>query len=219
MMMTSDGDSGSEPGGAGTVGAVRGLALRQRLIESGLALIERSGAQGLSLREVARESGVSHMAPYGFFRSKNELLSAIAAAGFALFAERHAEASGAAGDSPRAQIINSLLAYVQFALERPRLLRLMIGGQIPADERCDELRAAYGKSFKHYTLVMATAMARGELRAGDPAEAMFGAWSLVHGFTQLVLGREFEAKLGATHEDIGATARRMIDIFLRGLAP
>lgn len=217
-MISDDGTVPTEGAESGTP-ALRGAALRERLIESGLALIERSGAQGLSLREVARESGVSHMAPYGFFRSKNQLLSAIAAAGFNAFREQGVRALQEAGDSPRQQLVASMMSYVRFALDRPRLLRLMVGGQIPAAERCDDLRAAYGQSFRMLTNVVAQAVTRGEFRAVDPAETAFAAWALVHGFTQLVLSQEFEAKLGASHKDAEAIARRMIDLLLRGLGP
>lgn len=219
MSMTSDEGSVSAGDGASTAPLLRGQPLRERLIESGLALLERSGAHGLSLREVARESGVSHMAPYGFFRNKNQLLSAIAAAGFRHFDDQIRQDPRYGSESPRERIVGALLGYVKFALQRPQLLRLMFGGQIPASEHCDDLRKAYGQIFRLYTHVFAMAIECGEFRPVDPAEGAFALWSLVHGFAELVLSREFEAKLGDGDSDVEASAQRIIAMFLRGLEP
>ena len=38
--------------------------LRQKVLQASLALIEEGGLDRLSMREVARKSGVSHQAPY-----------------------------------------------------------------------------------------------------------------------------------------------------------
>ena len=38
--------------------------LRQKVLQASLALIEEGGLDRLSMREVARRSGVSHQAPY-----------------------------------------------------------------------------------------------------------------------------------------------------------
>jgi len=195
----------------------RGAELRAALVHSGLALIERSGHTGLSLREVARESGVSHMAPYGFFDSKSDLLSAIAAAGFKACRAVLTEAAAGAGASPRRQLLAFGLAYVDFALEHPQLLRLMIGGVIPADQQSEELRAAHGQAFRDSTVIISAGMACGEFRAGDPIILAFTGWSVVHGFTQLVLGRELQEKLGASQGSIQSAARRVIETVLRGL--
>jgi AcrR family transcriptional regulator len=196
---------------------LRGAELRERLIDSGLALIERSGHAGLSLREMARASGVSHMAPYGFFRSKNELLSAVAAAGFKAFRVHLGAAAASGGTSPRRQLQEFGLAYVEFALDHPQLLRLMFGGVIPADQQSEELRAAHGQAFRDSMGIIAAGVACGEFRHGDPAIAAFAGWSVVHGFTQLVLGRELQEKFGTSLESIQSAAQRVIETFLCGL--
>ena len=214
-MMDSTGD-GRAPLGPRQV-PLRGTDLRERLIRSGLALIERSGHSGLSLREVARECGVSHMAPYGFFRSKNELLSAVAAAGFHAFRKVLTEGAAQAAPSSRSQLTAYGLTYVEFALDHPQLLRLMFGGVIPADQQSEELRAAHGQAFKDCTGIIAAGMGNGEFRSGDPLIAAFAGWSVVHGFTQLVLGRELQEKLGDSQDSIQSAALRVFETFFAGL--
>ena len=48
--------------------------LRQALMDSADAILEREGPNALSLRAVAREAGVSPAAPYHHFKDKDELL-------------------------------------------------------------------------------------------------------------------------------------------------
>ena len=52
--------------------------LRNRLIETGIELINAAGIGGFSLRKVAARCGVSHAAPYSHFKDVQELLAAMA---------------------------------------------------------------------------------------------------------------------------------------------
>ena len=56
--------------------------LRQKVLQASLALIEEGGLDRLSMREVARKSGVSHQAPYYHFGDREAILAAIAGEGF-----------------------------------------------------------------------------------------------------------------------------------------
>src|SRR5215472_6922071 len=58
--------------------------LRQALLDAAVATLDEAGADGLSLREVARRAGVSHAAPAHHFTDKAGLLTAIATEGFGI---------------------------------------------------------------------------------------------------------------------------------------
>ncbi|MFM2423392.1 MAG: hypothetical protein RL291_1922, partial [Pseudomonadota bacterium] len=93
--------------------------LRRAALREALLLISEQGAARLSLREVARRCGVDHSALYGHFASKDALLDAIIAHGFAELAcmiEAHA-----ARDMPGAVYH----AYLDFALTEPALYDLI----------------------------------------------------------------------------------------------
>ena len=51
---------------------------RDRIIEAALALADRDGAPALTMRRLGRELGVEGMAIYGYFKSKEELVGAVA---------------------------------------------------------------------------------------------------------------------------------------------
>src|SRR5579864_5463927 len=112
--------------------------LRSALVRAAMDLLEESGETALSLRAVARRAGVSPAAPYRHYADREALVSAVAALGYRELAER----LGAAHPYPSTpeQLTSVAVAYVQFALERPALFRIMFGE--PCDRDNDERAAA-----------------------------------------------------------------------------
>src|SRR5438552_17146029 len=70
--------------------------LRRALLDAALALVEREGADALTLRAAARRAGVSQAPPYRHFRDKEALLGAVAEEGFRAVTEAVLEAAAAA---------------------------------------------------------------------------------------------------------------------------
>src|SRR5258708_36291675 len=60
-------------------------ALHEALLKAAEKVLERDGLQGLTLRAVAREAGVSHAAPTHHFGDLTGLVSELAAIGFQQF--------------------------------------------------------------------------------------------------------------------------------------
>ncbi|MFC6746387.1 TetR/AcrR family transcriptional regulator [Methylobacterium persicinum] len=78
--------------------------LRAALVLAALERLEAGGAAALSLRGIARDCGVSAMAPYRHFADKDALLDAVAGHGFQELARCLEEADATAGGrepSPR----------------------------------------------------------------------------------------------------------------------
>ena len=91
--------------------------LRRALVHAAAELLREGGQDALTLRAVARRSGVSHSAPYRHFSDRAALVSAVAAHAFAdLVACIHA-----APPSPEA----AATEIVRFALDAPERYRLM----------------------------------------------------------------------------------------------
>src|SRR5882757_10675424 len=159
--------------------------LRAALVRAAIDLLEESGETELSLRAVARRAGVSPAAPYRHYADREALVSAVAAVGYRELAERLA----AAHPSPSTpeQLAAVAIAYVQFALERPALFRIMFGE--PCDRDNDE-RVAATAAVSLYV--------RGIVERAFPqvdADALATAiWALVHGLAFLHL----DGKLNAT---------------------
>src|ERR1700731_4224349 len=74
-------------------------ALHEALLTAAEKVLERDGLQGLTLRAVAREAGVSHAAPTHHFGDLTGLVSELAAIGFRQF-NAAMSIAGEAGTSP-----------------------------------------------------------------------------------------------------------------------
>lgn len=149
--------------------------LRAAILAEAAVLVAQRGADGVSLRELAREAGVSHAAPAHHFTDRRGLFTALAAEGFGLLASALAEA--------RPAFIDAAKAYVRFALDHPGHYAVMFDrslhdsadpGLVAAEAAAAELDRGVG------TLHDAKA-------AADPEGAALAAWSLVHGFALLWL--------------------------------
>jgi AcrR family transcriptional regulator len=158
--------------------------LRAALVRAAIELLEESGETELSLRAVARRAGVSPAAPYRHYDDREALVSAIAAVGYRELAERLA----AAHPSPSTpeQLASVATAYVQFALERPALFRIMFGE--PCDRDNDERVAATAAVSQYVRMIVERTFPQAD------AEALATAvWALVHGLAFLHLDGKLDA--------------------------
>jgi len=163
--------------------------LRSALVAEALKLLEKQDFEQLSLREVARNVGVSATAVYRHFPSKESLLKALAQHGLAMLAERQkwaaAKASGAAAFAQTGR------AYVRFALANPNLFRLIFihtPGRLRPD--VDSPEGSPARLLRGYV-----AHALGPRASREQIfVAALQAWSLVHGLSMLILDEQVEPK-------------------------
>jgi AcrR family transcriptional regulator len=91
-------------------------ALRAALIEATEALLAERGAEGFSLREVARRAGVSPAAPSHHFGDAAGLLTAVASLGFEALAQALQAGQARGGSDPAPRCASQGVAYVAFAM-------------------------------------------------------------------------------------------------------
>ncbi len=140
--------------------------------------------QGLTLRAMARDAGVSHTAPQHHFGDMAGVLSELAAIGFArLRATMLANAHDASLER-RGNAIGR--GYVAFAQANPGLFLLMFRG-----ERLDMTRPALRKAADECFAVLEQTGAAWAFAEGGPplarAAAVTARWSLVHGLAFLLI--------------------------------
>lgn len=188
--------------------------LRSALIDAAARLVRREGAAQASLREIAREAGVSHAAPYHHFDDRESLLAEVAVVGFeGLGAALRKGARSNAASDPLTRLQGAGVAYVEFAVENPEIYRLMFGGLLSDRKRYPTLQAAANAAFG----VLLELLGRG----GEPHESTavnpvaLASWSTVHGLASLML----EGLLVEETEAMGTDelARQVTMILGRGL--
>jgi AcrR family transcriptional regulator len=159
-------------------------ALREALLEQAERTVRERGADALSLRELAREVGVSHGAPRRHFPDRQALLDAVAEAGFdRLGAELRAAADGA-GEEFEPRLRATAAAYVRFATRDPALLDLMFAGK--HRETSGALHEAAENAFAVMLELIAQGQAEGALEPGEPERVGLVLFSTIQGIASLV---------------------------------
>lgn len=161
--------------------------LREALLRAALARLDKAVQPKLSLRELARDTGVTVNAAYRHFADKDALLDAVAAEGFRRLATSERDIAG--GDATRRERGLALgRAYIAFARAQPALFRLMFtrSSQSTGDA---ELAVAARSAFQPLLEVTADTLSL----PVDDRRCMGGAlsaWALVHGLSLLLLDRQ-----------------------------
>jgi AcrR family transcriptional regulator len=153
--------------------------LRQALLEAARDLIGEFGPQGFTLVEAARRAGVSASAPYRHFRDREEVLSALCARGFELFAQRLQDAMAGAPDAATA-LRRMGPAYLGFAREQPGYYAAMFGFR-PADA-ASAAGPSQGGPFDVLARVVAAVLPPD---GADPRLVALQVWALSHGVAML----------------------------------
>lgn len=153
--------------------------LRAALIEEGLKRLQGGAAEALSLREIARNVGVSATAVYRHFPDKAALLSALCLVGDDRLADAFAAAMVKA--KPGLEAFNAMgRTYVRFALANPSLFRLMMSAQPGGVD--------HGKSRGRDMLARGIAETSGDKASKAMQDVrQLRAWSMVHGLAMLML--------------------------------
>jgi AcrR family transcriptional regulator len=185
--------------------------LRATLLVSAERLLAEVGPAELSLRELARQAGVSHGAPRQHFPDKQALLDALAVQGFdRLGVELAAALHGRTG--PFADRLEAFAqAWVGFATAHPTLLELMFASKNrPA---AAELRAVADRAFALPSAMIAEAQRAGEITGGDSDRVAMAIFATLQGIAALVTsGMSGERPVPAL---VGDTIRTLVD----GLRP
>lgn len=191
--------------------------LHEALLKAAKHVAERDGINGLTLRAVAREAGVSHAAPAHHFGDVTGLLSELAAIGFQKFSAALGGAACAAG-SEEAAVQGRANAYITFARDNPCLFQLMFRA-----ERLDHNRPILHEAAKTAFAKLAGIVAaqRHEEVALDhltlpQAAGIARIWSLVHGFAMLHLDGRLQHILDAAP---GVTEEMLLAAMLKPDSP
>jgi AcrR family transcriptional regulator len=174
--------------------------LRQRILDASEQLLETEGLAALSMREVARRSGVTHQAPYHHFADRETILAELVTRGFQEMARRLARANERHADSKdatdrKAAAIEAGQAYVGFAIDHPGVFRIMFRSEV-----CDPARfpaALQAGESAYRELERLVALIHGEAEVAS-LSAVY--WGQVHGLASLIVDGPIGQQLGNARE-------------------
>ena len=185
---------------------------RERLIETAERLFAQRGEDGVSMRLLATELGVSAMTPYRYFKDKDEILAAVRTRGFDNFAAA-LEAALASSPDPGVSSRRVGEAYITFATEHPAAYRLMFDLHQPTTYLHPELIRASLRARKtmksHVVMLYESGLVEGDL---ERLAHIF--WAGLHGLVVLKMSGMLPPEM-----DFRSLAREQYQALIRGFRP
>jgi AcrR family transcriptional regulator len=186
----------------------------QHIATAARRLLDKDGAEAVTMRRVASAVGITPMAIYRHYADRSALLNALADAGFRELAARltNIRASGSIDE----RLVRMAEVYLDHALENPQLFALMFLERRPGARRFPrDFKKGHSPTANLMEQVVREGMARRELRKDDPWEITFEMGALSHGLIMLYLG----GRLSPSAARFRAFYRRSFRRYLRGLRP
>ncbi|TNE59181.1 MAG: TetR/AcrR family transcriptional regulator [Sphingomonadales bacterium] len=182
--------------------------LKAVLLEAALDILDATGPDSITIREVARRAGVSHAAPANHFQGLRSLLTELTVQ---LFGQLAVRIERGRTDIKRPGIDNVRIfatSLIEFGLEHPARYRMLWRRDL-TDNDDTRLTAAMDRI---YDALIEEILRLRHVNLPDPHTLAIGLWSLAHGYVSMRLDGNFEAV-----DDAVSGAPRdnaMIDMFL-----
>ncbi len=158
--------------------------LKEALVQSACACCEESGFENISLRSIAKEANVSQTAPYRHFKTKGDLLAAVAQCGFDELRRRMEEAvQKTKGLDGKEQFFEMGIAYLEFGLEKQNTYDLMNHTSIYFGDYPDLIKSS---EAAFTLLVKAVKGIKPELTEEELMSQSIKAWAMVGGLVAIL---------------------------------
>jgi AcrR family transcriptional regulator len=191
-----------------TPAATTGTA--DRILGAARALFEREGAQAVSMRRIADAVGLTPMAIYRHFPSREALLKRISDDSFDEIA-RHWLARNRGGDA-LARVIALQRIYLDYALAHPHLFdHAFSARRADARKYPDDFRAGLSPTLGVAAEAVAEAMRAGLLRGDDEWDVAMTLWAHTHGLVALYRAGRFSYDEAEFRRFYEASLRRLLD--------
>lgn len=188
----------------------RAASTADRILRAARVQFEKHGAQGVSMRGIAQAVGITPMAIYRHFPSREALLKRISDDSFQAIA-RHWSARASGGDL-RAKLLDVQRIYLDYALAHPHLFDHAFSSQ-RADARRfpQDFQERRSPTFNVVADVVAEAMQAGVLRRDDAWEVAMTLWAHSHGLVALYRAGRFSYDQAAFRRFFDASMERLLD--------
>ncbi len=187
--------------------------LKKRILEQSKLMLLEQGFKALSMRKIARESGVTATSIYLHFESKDHLLHTLMEQSIEHLSLSLEEAA-AEVDSPVDKIDRIVRAYVQFASEHPMEYQVIY--LVRTEEMARYPKEKFRKARRGYELlatVIQEGVKQGDLEVDDPLIAAYSIWAQLHGITTVVMNNRLDKRIH-TQEFINSSIDHILQGFL-----
>ena len=167
-----------------------GTVTADAIANAARAIFEVEGAAGISMRRVAEAVGITPMAIYRHFPSREALLHRVADAAFQELLSYWKPRPKSA--SPEERLLDLFDGYVDYAIEHPKVFDYVFSEVRPDARRYpDDFHAGLSPTANLLVQTVREGMAAGCFRDGDPWESALALWAHSHGLICLYRGGRF----------------------------
>ncbi len=184
--------------------------LRAELLNAAMSILDESGIEAVTIRQVARKAGVGHSAPANHFAGKRALLTQLAIDIFTKLGETIKKELVAAPEGLADKIAVFADTLVTFGLGQPNQYRLMWRRDY-LDNDSTELNSAMDVIYDKLLAILVTDK-KSIVSAESKAIAL---WSMLQGYVSMRIDGNLEPK----KDEISGKDRQqaIVDVLLHGL--
>jgi AcrR family transcriptional regulator len=186
--------------------------LRERAVESALAVLSEEGVAGLTTRNVAGRAGVSVPAVYEVFGAKSGLVREVFFEGFRMLGDALAALPPA--EDPLEGLERLAEGYRAFVVSNPVLAEVMFSRPF-ADFDPSIAEDKAGVKVRKIFVERVRAAAEAGLIVGDPADIALVFFALLEGFA----AAENARRLGSSRQSVSRRWRLGVTALFAGLTP
>ncbi|MGB2632610.1 MAG: TetR/AcrR family transcriptional regulator [Candidatus Acidiferrum sp.] len=184
----------------------------ERIAKVALSILEKEGPEAVSMRRVAQAVGITPMAIYHHFPSREALLNTITDREFAKLLS-HIQAHPLRG-SVEDRLLAVMEGYVDYAFVQPRVFDFVFSRVRPGARQFPrDFRARKSPTLNPVADMLAAEMEKGNLKKDDVWEVAFALWAHVHGYVLLNRG----GRISLSEKDFRKLLHRSLRRFLHGL--
>ena len=163
---------------------------RTQIREAARTIFLSEGVDGISMRRVAADVGITPTAVYRHFNGKADLVAAIVDEGFSILEKNMRRAQQAR--SGRGTLLQLLECYIDFAIKHPQYFDFMfVLPRKDARRYPDDFRRRESATFNILLDLVSEAMEGGEFKRDDALETSLTIWSHAHGLACLYRSGRF----------------------------
>jgi len=183
-----------------------------RIVEEALNILEKKGENGVSMRRVAQAVGITPMAIYHHFPSREALLNFVVDREFTKFLG-YIQARPMRG-SIVSRLMSCMDSYMDYAFDRPCIFDYVFSQPRPNARRYpDDFHARRSPTLNPIADLVEQAMEAGLLKRYDIWEIALQLWAHTHGYVALYRAGRFHL----SEEEFRALVRRSIRRMIHGL--
>jgi AcrR family transcriptional regulator len=184
-------------------------ATSQQIYQCALGILEGEGPQAVSMRRVAKEVGITAMAIYHHFPSREALLDAVVDSEFEQLVGFFSRSNGKR--SFEAAMIHIMDGYIEYALAHPRIFDYVFSMPRPNARRFpDDFRARRSPTLNITADIVSSWMKLGKLKRDDLWEIAMELWAHAHGYLALWRAGRFHLSENEFRRVVHRSFRRLL---------